>query len=288
MNSDPSVWTVRKVLDWTRQRFEREGLDTPRLDAEILVAAALQMPRIGVYTQHDRPLTQAEREVLRGLVQRRLEREPVAYLTGYKEFWSRDFRVTPDVLIPRPDTELMVEHVLDHHPKETVRTVVDVGTGSGAIAMTLALERPTWTVWATDVSGAALVVAAENARRFQLGPERMRLFEGPYLPPDVQPDVVVANLPYIPSEQIAELAPDVSRHEPRLALDGGPDGLDPIRELVRRLSDRGPGPWLYLEAGPDQHAQIRELLQADFRQVRTLQDLGGMERVTCAWPIGAT
>jgi release factor glutamine methyltransferase len=270
-------WTVGRVLAWTRARFERSGSSSPRLDAEILLAHALGSSRIGLYTQHDRPLEPGERDRFRQLVRRRLEGEPIAYITGEKEFWSRPFRVDGRVLIPRPDTELLVEHILDRIPAQTPCRVVDVGTGSGCVALTLALERPAWTVWATDVSKDALTVARDNADR--LG-ARVQFVHGPLPPPEADPvQVWAANLPYIPSEEVEGL--EVGRHEPRIALDGGPDGLDPIRALLAARNRFPSGARLFLEAAPDQHGALRNLLQDQgFTSVQTHRDLAGHPRMT--------
>lgn len=222
MSSTPTAsgrpWTLGEVLKWTQERFASEALPTPRLDAEVLLAQALRINRISLYTQYDRPLSGDERDAYRTMVLRRLNREPVAYIVGHQEFWSRDFEVDRSVLIPRPDTETLVEAVLDHAPHDPIR-VVEVGTGSGAVAITLALERPEWRLWATDVSPQALAVAKRNAVRHELGPDRLQWLHQSLLPSE--PDrfhVVVANLPYIPSSQVDKL--EVSLHEPRLALDG--------------------------------------------------------------------
>jgi release factor glutamine methyltransferase len=272
------AWTVLGVLDWTRQRFETEGLDSPRLDAELLLSHALELPRIQLYARFDQPLTDSERDRIRSLVRRRLDREPVAHILGRKEFWSLDLEAHPDALVPRPETEGVVERVLSETDREFEGVIVDVGTGSGAIALALASERPRATVWGVDRSSAALAVAARNVERLGLG---VRLAESDLL--DAAPatiDVVAANLPYIPHGDLERLPPEV-RREPRVALDGGRDGLGLVRRLLEeaelRLGERG---LMVLEVGFDQAAAVAEdLRRRGWTEVQVDADLAGWPRV---------
>ncbi|MEM9113331.1 MAG: peptide chain release factor N(5)-glutamine methyltransferase [Myxococcota bacterium] len=279
-------WTVMRVLDWTRDKFEAEGIDNPRLDAELLLSAALGMPRIQLYARFDQPLTAEEREATRSLVRRRLEREPVAYILGRKEFWSLDLAVDDQVLIPRPDTELMVERALDRIPKGATSKVIDVGTGSGAIALAFKTERPEADVYGADLSASALEVARQNAERLGLA---LSFVQADLLPPEPRRfDLILANLPYIPSREVDGLMPEVSLHEPRLALDGGENGLEPIERLVVQLPERlAPGGFVLLECGPTQTDAVAGLLEEQSLTASVYEDLGGLPRLVEARQRGA-
>jgi release factor glutamine methyltransferase len=272
---------VIDVIRWTTSRFEDRRIDTPRLDAEILTAHALGISRVQLYVQFDRPLLPDELAAIRGLVQRRQAGESVAYVVGKKEFWGLELSVDSRVLVPRPDTETLVDEALARlGPRDGAYRVADIGTGSGAIAITLAKQLPQAAVFASDASPEALAVARANAERhaapitFVTGDLAAPLLaHAPF-------NLVAANLPYIPSADIADLAPEV-RAEPRLALDGGPDGLD----LVRRLVAAAPallvaGGALVLEVGAGQAQETARLLPAaGFADVRVRRDLGEIERV---------
>jgi release factor glutamine methyltransferase len=254
---------------------------TPRLDAELLAAHALGLSRMALYTGFDRPLDDAELTGLRGLVKRRLAGEPVAYITGHKEFWSLDLLVDARVLVPRPDTETLVEAALERLPADRPARLADIGTGSGAIALALAAERPLAQVVATDASTDALVVATANAERVGVT-ERVRLLHGDLLAPlgdEAAFDVIVSNPPYIPTADVAGLAAEV-RREPRVALDGGADGL----AIVRRLIDGAPAPlavegWLLIEVGAGQaDAAVEHFWARGYRDVSVRRDLSGIAR----------
>jgi release factor glutamine methyltransferase len=278
----PARWTVLEVIRWTVARFTERALATPRLDAELLVAHALGLPRVQLYVQFDRPLGADELAAIRALIKRRQAGESVAYLVGKKEFWGIDFAVDARVLVPRPDTETLIEEARDRlgaTPAESIR-IGDVGTGSGAIALTLAKLFPAAAVFASDVSPAALEVARANAERLALA---VTFLEGDLAAPlaaQAPFSLLCANLPYIPSGEMATLPPEV-KSEPALALDGGPDGL----ALVRRLSADAPGLLapggaLVLEIGDGQAAATAELVRAaGFADVQTRRDLAGVERV---------
>src|SRR5690606_35254694 len=231
------TWTTLKVLEWTTERFARAGIDSPRLEAQILLAHALSCQRVQLYTAFDKPLGAGELATYRELVKRRLAGEPVAYLVGEQEFWSLPFRVDASVLIPRHDTETLIEVVLDEVGSRGERAaalrIADIATGSGAIAVTLAKELGAAAVVATDVSAQAAAVAASNAARHGVA-DRVDVRVGDALEPlagEAPFDVLVSNPPYVPSGDIAGLAAEV-RAEPRLALDGGADGLTVLRRLV--------------------------------------------------------
>lgn len=280
------AWTTLKVLDWTAGRFERAGVSSARLDAQVLLAHVLRCARVALYTDFDRPLAEAELTEYRGLIQRRLAGEPVAYLTGHQEFWSLNFAVDSRVLIPRADTETLVQVVLElggasSESSEEV-SVVEIATGSGAIAVSLAHERKNWKIVATDLSDDALVMARGNAERNSLG-DRIEFRAGDLLAPlgEQKFSVLVANLPYISRVDMEALPIDV-QHEPTSALFGGETGLELIAKLVAAVDGNlHPGAWVALEHGYDQGAAVRGLAEdAGFSYVQTRSDLGNRARVT--------
>jgi release factor glutamine methyltransferase len=278
------VWTILGVLQWTEKRFSERGIGSPRLDAQLLLAAVLGKDRVYLYTHFDQPLEAEELTKYRGLIQRRLGGEPVAYLVGKKEFRSLELAVDARVLVPRPDTEATVEAVLVALPAEGTARVVDIGTGSGAIALALKKERPELEVFAVDRSPEAAAVARGNAERLSLAVE---VVEGDLLAPVAERGpfaVIVSNPPYIPSAEIAGLAPEV-RKEPMAALDGGADGLVVIRRLVEDapalLGEHGA---LVMEVGAGQAPAVVALFAADGRweAATVTKDLAGIERVVAA------
>ena len=272
-------WTVLKLLRWTADYFNGRDIDSPRLDAELLLAETLGLDRVGLYLNFERPLESGELAAYREQVRRRANREPLAYILGRTEFWSLPFKVTPAVLIPRPDTELLVEVALPL--LVGAARVLDVGTGSGALAIALAHERPEWMVTAIDLSPAALAVAAENALSNGVA-ERVHCLPGDLAALPGGPfDLVVANPPYIPSGDLAALMPEVRDFEPHLALDGGRDGLAAYRALARQAGDvLAPGGWLLVEVGLGQAANVQELFAAaGLTEIFTARDLAGIERV---------
>jgi release factor glutamine methyltransferase len=281
----PATWTVLEVIRWTVERFTARGLATPRLDAEVLVAHALGLPRVQLYVQFDRPLTQAELASIRTLIVRRQAGESVAYVVGKKEFWGLDFTVDARVLVPRPDTETLVEEARLRLPAPAAPgpRVADIGTGSGAVAITLAKLRPDAAVFGSDVSDDALAVARGNAERLGVAVTFVAGdLEAP-LAPHGPFALLTANLPYIPSADLPGLPPEV-RAEPALALDGGGDGLDLVRRLIAAAPALlGPGGALVLEIGAGQAATTAELLgDRGFVDVRARRDLAGVDRVVSA------
>jgi release factor glutamine methyltransferase len=281
-----ATWSLLESLRWTSERFEREGLDSPRLDAEVLLAWVLGVDRLRLYIEFDKPMAADELASYREAIRRRLAREPVAYIVGQKEFWSLAFSVGPGVLVPRPETELMVELALAQVDRRFARdgkplVVVDVGTGSGAIAVALAHERPELEVHAIDAEERAVQVARQNAARHavRLSCWSGNLLEGWATKGEI--DLVLANLPYVRTDELAQLAPEIRLWEPVVALDGGKDGLQLIRRLVpqaaERLSDRG---YLALECDPAQVAAVAQTMrQRGFSQVSIHRDLAGHERI---------
>jgi release factor glutamine methyltransferase len=281
-SSLPATWTVLDVVRWTTARFAERGLGTPRLDAELLVAHVLALPRLQLYVQFERVLTPEELGALRDMIKRRQGGESIAYLTGRKEFWKFEICVDARVLVPRPDTETLIEEALARlgEPGDVPARIADVGTGSGALAITLAKVRAGAAVFAGDVSAEALEVARANAERLGAAVTFVEGDLGAPLAPHAPFTLIVANLPYIPTGELASLSADV-RSEPALALDGGADGLDLVRRLVGEAPGLlAPGGVLALEIGAGQAEATRALLQAAaFTDVQTRRDLAGIERV---------
>ncbi|MBK7074311.1 MAG: peptide chain release factor N(5)-glutamine methyltransferase [Myxococcales bacterium] len=282
-----TTWTTAAVLDWTTKRFTDAGVVGARLEAQVLLAHALGCTRMQLYTGFDRPLGEEELASARGLIKRRLGGEPLAYLVGEQEFWSRTFEVSPDVLIPRSDTETVVQAVLDRlgADKARPRRGLDLCTGSGILAITLARELPGLTMVATDVSTAAAAVATRNVARHQVG-ERVEVRVGDLWAPvgDEAFDLIVSNPPYIRQAELAGLDREVQR-EPRLALDGGADGLGFYRRIVAGLAARlAPGGWIAVEHGHDQGPDVAALLDASgvTAPATTIADLARRPRVTLA------
>lgn len=256
-----------------------------RWQAELLLRGALDEPRANFLASLQDPVPAAVLERFRQWVEQRCHGTPVQYLLGRQEFMGLPLEVTPAVLIPRPDTEILAEAALRLAAACPAPLILDLATGSGAIALALAAGLPTAQIWATDISPDALKVAAANAERLSLGARiswRLGDWTAP-LPADLLFDLIVSNPPYIPSDVIAQLSPDVQR-EPRLALDGGPDGLDCYRRLIPLAVERlRHGGCLLLEVGQGQAAAVARLLeQAGLRDGRTVKDLAGIERVVIA------
>ncbi len=275
-------WTVRRVLGWTSQHFEKLGLDSPRLTAELLLAHVLHTTRVRLYTDLDRPLEVGELGVYRALIARRATGEPTHYLTGTREFYGRPFAVDARVLVPRPETELLVEAVLQAIPRDADVRLLDLCTGAGCVGITLALERPRARVVATEISPEAAEVALANATTLGVG-DRFEVRVGDLFTP-VQSErpfsAIAANPPYVPRGEIPTLAPEV-RHEPALALDGGPDGLDLIRRIVAEAPRcLVPGALLAMEIGDRQGVAVRSLLEAaGYGSVRIERDLARHDRL---------
>ena len=231
MTDRKEVWTIGKILNWTKQYFEEKGVDSPRLDAEVLLSHILKCDRIHLYVNFDRPLVEEELSSFRQMVKARVQRMPVAYILGEKEFMGHTFRVTPDVLVPRPDTEILVEEAIRLLKEKDSPRIVDIGTGSGAILLSVLMDTEGSTGVAVDLSPAALAVAKSNGERLGLA-ERVDFRLGDlYAPVDGLFDAILSNPPYIPVRDMAELSPEV-KQEPEMALVGGEDGLDFYRRLI--------------------------------------------------------
>lgn len=255
--------------------------DSPRLDAELLLARALDVPRSYLFAHPEDELDSAAVGRFLTTIESRTNGAPLAYITGEKEFWSMNLMVTRDTLVPRPETEILVDQVLLRIPQDDVMKVLDLGTGSGAIALAIAKERPVCDVTATDFSTAALAIAKENAR--QHGLPNIEFLLGDWLEPVAGQmfDIIATNPPYVPSGD-----PDLERlkHEPLAALASGPDGLDAIRRIaLDALLLIKPGGSLLIEHGDEQHAAVAEILQkAGWQDIGVTNDLAGIPRVTTA------
>ncbi len=280
------TWTILKVLRWTTGYFESKGIEQPRADAEVLLAHALRMERIQLYLRFDQPLTAAELATYRELVRRRALREPSQYITGTQEFWSLEFEVNRSVLIPRPETEMLVERAASHIGKNAPH-ILDLGTGSGIIAVSIARECPSVFVTATDKCWEALRVAHRNALKHgvenRIAFAVSDLFSGfSSLRPTW--DLIVSNPPYIGDEEFQTLTPEVARHEPREALRGhGPEGLNIIRQIIDEAPlHLKPGGKLLMEIGHLQWRSLEQhLLQLGYsqKQFQFIRDYSGILRV---------
>ncbi|MDR2072943.1 MAG: peptide chain release factor N(5)-glutamine methyltransferase [Spirochaetaceae bacterium] len=300
--------SIQELLSGGRALLAKGGISSPALDTSLLLADVLGLSREKLYAAGPVPLDTAQRRRFETYLRRRQAGEPVAYILGHREFWGLDFTVGPAVLVPRPDTETLVEKVLaavnfrfsTHSSPGQTPTMLDLCTGSGAVAIAIKHSCPELEVWAADISEDALKIARYNAAKLLPGPPRGGSFPlGPQKPADPRKirfirgdlfaalghrtrrfSLISANAPYVPSETISRLAPEL-RHEPRLALDGGRDGMDIIRRITaeapRYLETRGT---LFMEAGPSHMKALKALMEAEgFTRIAVHRDLGGLERV---------
>lgn len=285
-------WTLLTTLTWTASYFAKHKIATPRLDAEVLLAHLLHMDRVQLYVNFARVLAATELADYKKLIQRRTGGEPVAYITGTREFYSLSFKVGPGVMVPRPETEILVEAVTSR--QLTVDNggsqvhILDIGAGSGNIAISLAKKNPRYFIMAMDKSMAALNIAKENVARHGVQ-DQIELLESDFLSVDCCPstadyDIIVSNPPYIPSSVIATLAPEVRDYEPRSALDGGEDGLD----FYRRMGDivpslLKPGGLLAVEIGEEQATDVMDIFKnAGLGDIKVIRDYAGLDRVVTA------
>jgi release factor glutamine methyltransferase len=275
------VTTVVDVLKRTEAFFRDMGIESPRLDAELILSHHLGLDRVGLYLQFDRPLVEADLAPMRDHVRRRGQREPMAWIRGTQSFWKLDLAVHSGVLVPRPDTETLVETALALIPETGECFVADIGCGSGAVGLAIASERPDVRLFATDIDPAALNCTKENVQRLGLG-DRVAVLRGSLLDPipaDRPIDIIVSNPPYIASGEIDGLAPEIAQHEPRTALDGGADGLDVYRSLIPIAVQRARQA-VVVEIGAAQGPAVqREMTQSGIDSVRIVTDLGGRDRV---------
>ena len=281
-------WTIGSLLQWTTQYFRDKGVDNPRLDADVLLSFLLGKDRLYLYVHFDQPMQQEELAAYRDMVKRRAARTPVAYITGRKEFMGLEFHVSPAVLIPRPDTEILVEAATARLTGLAEGMILDVGTGSGAVLIGTLARTPGCRGVATDISAAALEVARTNADRL------LQSGQASFCQADLFPgeavlfDAIVSNPPYITVAEMATLAPEVLQ-EPELALCGGTDGIDFYRRLVAGgLSRLKPDGFMAVEVGAGQAMPVAELAQqAGWRTEQIVSDYAGIERVVVLRPAAA-
>ena len=282
---------LSEALQSVTQTLRRAKIADASVEAEVLLGHVLGMSKTGLYTEPERSLTSAERERLRRLVWHRLDGEPAAYVLGHCEFYGIDFYVESHAFIPRPETELLVEEAVKLAQRISRQgeqsTIADIGTGCGAIAISLALALPQAKIYATDISPSALKVAGVNCRRHGVNGQ-VELLQGNLLEPLPQAlDVIVANLPYVKDCEFVDLSPEITEYEPTIALAGGRDGLDKIREMLEQMRGKGgvhlgEGPaYLLLEIGQGQGEMVTSLVNDYFPQasIELISDLGGIERV---------
>jgi len=265
----PKSWNIKDLLKVTADYLKEKEIDSPRLTAEILLSHQLNTDRVNLYLNFDKPLTENEISGYRSLIKRRLLHEPVQYITGTQEFWSLDFMVDPQVIIPRPESELLVEQAIKRIGTDSIQEkppkILDLGTGSGVLAVSIAKEVPQARIWATDLSDGALSIARRNAEKHGVA-ERITFICGDLWEPfenlDVTFDMIITNPPYVASEEYDDLAPEVRNYEPRLALDGHEGGMYFIDKILHQgLEYLSPGGWLIMEMSPDQTGKALQLAE---------------------------
>ncbi|MCS7022518.1 MAG: peptide chain release factor N(5)-glutamine methyltransferase [Gemmataceae bacterium] len=279
-----TVWTIQALLNWTSDYLARKGIESPRTEAQLLLAHVLGCKRVDLLVRYDEVPDESQRSRYRELIQRRVAGWPTAYLIGSRDFYLLTFEVNPAVLIPRPDTETLVLEALNWLKPMTNPRIWDVGTGSGCIAISIAHQKKDAQVTASDISPDALAVAQRNAQRHGVAP-RMRFLCGDLtqpLPAGETFDLIVSNPPYVAEAEFAQLAPEVRDHEPRIALDGGPDGLLFYRRLAQEVTPfLRPGGRLLLEIGAGQEQAVRRIFSdhPDWQLGPTFKDMAGRPRV---------
>jgi len=284
-------WTVLRVLEWTQKYLSKKGIPNPRLESELLLAHILEFDRVRLYLNYDMTLSSSELARFRGFIERRVKGEPLPYITGYQEFWSFRFKVNPSVLIPRPETEILVEHALRLIDLEgwQIPRILEVGTGCGAVAISIAKSAPSAKILATEISWEAIALAKENAIAQNVA-SRVCLVQGDLLSFATSRgggvfDLVLSNPPYVRKDDIENLQSEIRDFEPRKALDGGIDGLDFYRSLLISVPlHLGQGGWLILEIGADQGADILDLTGqiGGFKHTRIIPDYAGRNRALVA------
>lgn len=280
--------TIREQLTEAMRLFREAGVDSPQLDAEVLMAHAVDSTRVRVISHPDQQLSGEELKSYREMVARRVKREPLAYILGYREFWGLQFDVTPAVLIPRPETEILVEMALSQLKGIENPLIADIGVGSGCAAIAIAVELEDVVVYGTELSHVTAEVARRNALKHQVE-VRVDILEGHLLDPlptgvRGKLDAVVSNPPYIPTDDLESLQPEVIQFEPYGALDGGPDGLVFIREILDSARDwLKPGGWVHLEVGISEAGNVADYARkVGYAETRITEDLAGIERVVSA------
>ncbi len=277
------IWTLLSLLNWTTDYFTKNKISTPRLDAEVLLAHTLKLERLQLYLQFERSMTEEERTDFKALIQRRIKGEPVSYIRGMKEFWSLPFKVGPGVLVPRPETELLVEVAESLHPAN----ILDIGTGSGNLAVAMAKKWPQAHITALDISGEALKYAQENAVINAVS-SQIEFIQKDFLtlPPPRSPlyDLIVSNPPYISTPVWETLPAGIRDFEPQVALDGGPDGLAFYRKIGQTatplLKEEGT---VIVEMGEDQAEAVKKIFEKNgFKDIEVVNDYAGLPRVIVA------
>jgi release factor glutamine methyltransferase len=281
-------WTIKSVLDWTQTYFKEKFVESPRLSAEILLADTLGLERIDLYLQFDRPLDKPELASFKAKLLRRAQHEPVAYITGKKAFWKSTFNVSPHVLIPRPETELLLENAISLiQSKQGSMRIIELGVGTGAIIVSLANEFPDHAYFGTDYSVQAIQIAMQNARQNIDHNNRIQFVVSEWfeaLSTRYPFDLIISNPPYIAKEVFSNLQPEITRFEPQLALDGGQDGFIHIQTIIQQaanyLSTDGV---LLLEIGFDQRKAVEKCVASsnDFKTVNIIKDYAGHDRIAC-------
>jgi len=279
-------WTIIKLLSWTESYFQSHSIDSPRLTGELLLAYSLDIRRLDLYLQHDRPLNKNELSHFKALIKKRTENQPLAYITGEKGFYESDFEVTKDVLIPRPDTETIVEQalkILNVNKNNSPWNILELGTGSGAIIISLAKEKPHNHYFASDFSIAALEIAKNNAEK--IINNKINFFCTDWfasIKESMQFDLIISNPPYIPSSDIAKLEPEIREFEPMLALDGGKDGLNSFKVILKKAHCcLAPGGVILLEIGFDQKDRLINIVNkySLYQSIKFIKDFAGHNRV---------
>jgi release factor glutamine methyltransferase len=275
-------WTVKRLLEWTVPYFKDLGLDKARLNSEMLLASSLGVDRLWLYTHYDQPLTGPELDSFRSAVIRRSKREPLQYILGHWGFWSLDFIVRPGVLIPRQETEHLVECVLKF--ASSAKKILDICTGSGNIVISLAKELPSSSLWATDISSMAIKTAMENAWTHRIQ-DRICFLCGDLFAPvkghEGSFDLIICNPPYVPTNQISKLQAEIKDFEPRVAVDGGEDGLSFYRRLIPgAITFLKPSGYLIMEIGENQTKPVQDMMcNWGYKEVTVFKDYGGLDRV---------
>ncbi|MEJ2729444.1 MAG: peptide chain release factor N(5)-glutamine methyltransferase [Deltaproteobacteria bacterium] len=281
-------WTLIKLIQWATAYFDRHHIDSPRTTAEILLAHALGAKRIDLYLRYDQPLNSDELNCFKTLIKRRTSREPAAYIVGHKEFWSIDLEVNRNVLIPRPETECLVERALESlaaEPDPGSKSILELGTGSGAVILALASENLRHSYLATDISSDAVEIARRNALRHGLDARIRFMVADWFAPLDAKAgifDLIASNPPYIRSGDLKRLQPEIYVHEPVTALDGAQDGLRCLRHIIQKAHlYLKPGGALLLEMGHDQQAALKQIIEAcgRYEAVRFYKDYSGHDRI---------
>jgi release factor glutamine methyltransferase len=284
--SAPMIWTIKALLEWTTKFFSSKGIDSPHKEARTIMAHVLACKPIDVVARSEDEPTDAERSRFKSLIQKRAEGCPTAYLTGQRDFYLLSFEVSPAVLIPRPDTEMLILAAADALKPLNQPRILDLGTGSGCIAVSLAHQWKTAHITAVDVSPEALAIARRNATTHGVA-ERVTFLQGDLFAPlvaEAKYEMIISNPPYIAPTEIETLAPEVRDHEPRLALDGGPDGLDFYRRIAHNSEQHlAPDGTVLVEIGYNQGNTVPELFRAaGFTQVKLQKDLSQRPRVVLA------